>query len=803
MHRNAEELQREIEEESIGLGIKRYRENLLARGEDNLPPGIKLMKQTIEPLAAAIGKKVEDGLSGTAFRSASVVQYLSQFESDAVAFMTARTVIHFFSSTASYTKVALELAARLEGLLNYEKLKKEDPKAHKRLMKVLKDHPGMDLGYRHIVVRKQQQWAGVKRIKWENGERLRLGTMLVHLFIEVTGLAQVEVQYMGGKTLNVLTPSPSATKWLAESHSRCELLTPYNMPMVVPPCPWSSPYGGGYLSSKLRFPIIKTANKAYLEEISYVDMPMIYKSINALQNTPWTINKAVLRVLTQVWDGGGTLGKLPPRDDMPIPVKPYESETTADPEVMKAYKRKAAEAFDTNRRYQAKRAQLVSKMWVAEKFGQYDRFYFPYALDWRGRAYPVSAGITPQGDDIAKALLKFADGKPLGENGAYWLAVHGAGCYGVDKVSFDERVQWVGENQDLILDSATNPLDGQRFWTKADKPYMFLAFCMEWMGYMMSGDDYVSHLQVAFDGTCNGLQNFSAMLRDPVGGKAVGLVPTDSPQDIYAEVAKAAEKIIAKDAQGGSEVAQRWKGKVTRKLTKRNTMTTPYGVSQFGMREQMMDEFKKLAEDGVDFGFVTSVEDAIYLAGVNYQAIGATVVAAREAMKWLTEVAKVVASNDLPVSWVTPSGLPVLQSYRKTFGDKYDFDIEGKRFLMTVKVEGDKLDRGAQSRGISANFVHSLDAAHMMRTVDYCVDAGVSHFAMIHDSYGCHAADADTMCYELRRAFVDQYSGNILEDFRTQLVAGLPVELASKVPPVPTMGDLDISVVMDSSYFFA
>src|SRR5688500_410770 len=205
-------LQQQLEDESIGLGIKKYRENLLERGEDNLPPGLKLMKQTIEPLAAAIDKKVEEGLSGTAFRSASVVQYLSQFDSDAVAFMTARTVIHFFSTTTTVTKVALELAARLEALLNYDKLKKENPRAHKGLMRVLKNHPGMNLGYRYIVIRKQQKWANVSRIKWENGERLRLGTMLIHLFCEVTGLAQVDMQVIGhNKTINILVASPAAT----------------------------------------------------------------------------------------------------------------------------------------------------------------------------------------------------------------------------------------------------------------------------------------------------------------------------------------------------------------------------------------------------------------------------------------------------------------------------------------------------------------------------------------------------------------------------------------------------------------
>jgi DNA-directed RNA polymerase len=44
----------------------------------------------------------------------------------------------------------------------------------------------------------------------------------------------------------------------------------------------------------------------------------------------------------------------------------------------------------------------------------------------------------------------------------------------------------------------------------------------------MSGrsEEFVSHLPVAFDGSCNGLQNYSMMLRDEVGGAATNLVPS-------------------------------------------------------------------------------------------------------------------------------------------------------------------------------------------------------------------------------------------------------------------------------------
>ena len=106
------------------------------------------------------------------------------------------------------------------------------------------------------------------------------------------------------------------------------------MPMVVPPLPWSGPYGGGYLTKALRYPLIKTANKAYLEELEYTDMPLIYTAINALQNTAWSVNSAVYRVLAEIWDGGGRIGKLPPREDELIPAKNFDAENP-EPEELK------------------------------------------------------------------------------------------------------------------------------------------------------------------------------------------------------------------------------------------------------------------------------------------------------------------------------------------------------------------------------------------------------------------------------------------------------------------------------------
>ena len=58
---------------------------------------------------------------------------------------------------------------------------------------------------------------------------------------------------------------------------------------------------------------------------------------------------------------------------------------------------------------------------MAFRFGQAvrlsaeERFYFPWQVDHRGRVYPVPPLMNPQSDHIGRALIEFADGKPLGE----------------------------------------------------------------------------------------------------------------------------------------------------------------------------------------------------------------------------------------------------------------------------------------------------------------------------------------------------------------------------------------------------
>jgi DNA-directed RNA polymerase len=375
----------------------------------------------------------------------------------------------------------------------------------------------------------------------------------------------------------------------------------------------------------------------------------------------------------------------------------------------------------------------------------------------------------------------------------------------VDKVTFDERVKWVDEHEAYILDSATNPLDGFRFWADTDEaPYQFLAACFEYARYKEQGADIISHLPIALDGTCNGLQNFSALLRDEIGGKATNLVPQDKPADIYAEVAKIVSKMVERDADAGDEQAHIWVGKVNRKITKRGVMTTPYGAKFYGLKDQLINELKKL--DTPTAKYLESTDNykpCQYLAEKLYDAIGQVVVAARQAMDWLQIVAKVCSQANIPIEWTTPSGFRPHQEYLIAETDIVKTIFGGVQLKVRLARDTIMINKSKQASGISPNYIHSLDASHLVLTINKCLENGIHNFSMIHDSYGTHACDIDKLAHLLRDAFIEQYSEDLLAKLRDEIMAQLPEKSKGKIPPLPKKGGLDLEVIRESRYFFA
>lgn len=126
-----------------------------------------------------------------------------------------------------------------------------------------------------------------------------------------------------------------------------------------------------------------------------------------------------------------------------------------------------------------------------------------------------------------------------------------------------------------IYDSAEKPLDGNRWWQKADDPWQCLGACTELRTALESGDPltYESSFPVHQDGTCNGLQHYAALGGDAQGAKQVNLGVTDRPSDVYTFVANMVQEKISADAAKDHKFAKLLDGKITRKVVKQTVST--------------------------------------------------------------------------------------------------------------------------------------------------------------------------------------------------------------------------------------
>lgn len=774
------------------------------------PAGVALAKRSVDPLAQAILEFIDEAMTGKGGPRATAALLLKDLNPHLVAYVAIRETLNRASMRHSLKATARGIANRIEDELNARDFEAVEPRLYKSVIDNMKRRgqsvskwPGaVKLAAKHFGVNGESYYTNV--------EKLHLGTKLVELIIETFGIIKVELVRVGKHSTQRLAFEEKIESWMREYDEAAALSRPFYMPTVQPPIPWQAPKGGVYVSDAIRpLHIVTQPTRDRRDALDEAEMPRVYEALNALQETPWRVNKRVLAVMEQAWEMDAGLPCMPPRENEPIPEPPQEvkDDVKGGPH-RKAWRRKAREIHERNARNRSLRFEFARGLALAKENADYEAIYFPYRLDFRGRCYAISTTLHPQGADEARSLLEFAEGKPLGERGLFWLGVHGANLFGNDKVSLEERYQWAIDHAHEVALVANDPL-GNLWWTEADKPWCFLAWCFEWYEAYNEGPTFVSRIPIALDGSCNGLQHFSAMLRDPIGGAAVNLIPSEKPQDIYQRVADRVMeklKVIAENPDDPMHFyGDGWyRFGINRSICKRPVMVLPYGGTYRSCLEYVRDGVRQQIADGKENPFGLDLPKATsHLAPLVWEAIGEVVVAARVAMDWLQKVAGIVTRAGHPVRWTTPTGFKVVQEYRKMRLVRVKTRFCGSLIYFGHYEETNKYDPAKNSLAISPNFVHSLDASALVNTVVECHRAGINSFAMIHDSYGTHAADTDQLAETLRRCFVDLYSKHdVLQELRDELVALFP-DIADKLPPIPEKGTLDISEVEQSRYFFA
>jgi DNA-directed RNA polymerase len=664
--------------------------------------------------------------------------------------------------------------------------------------------------------------AGFRVRHWSKEQLLLAGEVSLGWLLEA--LPDVFVMEEGANDSQYLVITEGANEVALAAVDHCIASNPVFMPTTERAVPWTSFSHGGYASDGRRSRadvLLRSNEKATIAAVNAAakdgSLQPFLDGVNAVQDVPWKINQRVLFVLRGCIERGIAVGKsLPAPTDLPKPEQPTEWDEM-DEGAQRLWRYKFGQVKAKNRVLNADRLAVAEDVRTAEMLSQHDRFWTPVSCDWRGRVYPMSH-FNFQRDDRVRALFLFADGAPIGTEGLYWLKVHLANCGDFEKISkrpLEERVAWVDQNMEMIQATATVPLQERR-WTEADKPFLFLAVCMELSAALNAGPGYVTNLPVSFDGSCSGLQHLCAMTRAPEGSE-VNLTPAAVPQDVYQTVADLVRLRVEADVEIAelTQYAQLWlKHGIDRKLVKRNVMTFAYSSKKFGMGKQHMEDLMKPLRFDVLEGkysehpFGENYEEqkgaAGYLAGHVYQAISEVVSLPAQAMGFLQACARALAHEGKPLSWKTPLGLPWCNRY-------HDMDIKRvSLWLHDVRVRvklatGSKksIDKGRSANGVAPNLVHACDANHLLMTASAAAAEGI-HIATVHDSFGCLASHATRFNQIIREQFVSMYeTHDVLGEVLGEAKRDLTPDNHKRLPELPTYGNLDIQEVRNATFAFA
>lgn len=637
---------------------------------------------------------------------------------------------------------------------------------------------------------------------WPATIRVKIGSLLISLLMQVakvpvTGTDPVSgtrvkskapafhhsYQYQNGNKIGILRPHKVLANYLSGERTAIQ---PQQLPMLCKPRPWTSWNVGGYWYT----PSTIIRSKDSPEQVAYIaaasergQLQSIFDGLNVLGNTPWTVNKEIFKILSQIWNSKKEFLDIPPHvppipDLSDIPVPPRDS----DPGVLRDYRRKCRAVTLENGRLYSQRCDLNYKLDIARALVG-ERFYMPHNIDFRGRAYPLSPHFNHLGNDVTRSLLIFWEGRKLGPKGLWWLKVHLANLFGVNKASHDERVRFVDENMEKVISCAEAPLSPDNTWWKeAEGPFQALATCMEIRNALrcLGGhENFESHLTVHQDGSCNGLQHYAALGGDFEGAREVNLEAAERPQDVYSRVLEIVKSKVLGEAKSESSANKDLANIVfpvlSRKVVKQTVMTHVYGVTYVGAREQIANRLRDIDEFPNELVF----RSATYLAQRVLDAVRELFTSAHEIQDWLGDNATritraIVTDADLreieskfvsSVIWTTPLGLPIVQPYRQEKRKQINTELQTVYITDPYSFQG--VNARKQRMAFPPNYIHSLDASHMLMSALQCAERNIS-FAAVHDSYWTHAADVDILNKTLRERFVELHSRNLIEKLRDE-----------------------------------
>ena len=780
----------QLERDAISQGLKRLHKNTYDLENKSYASATVYGAASIDTLLPLVVARIEDtttrltkGQAGKAFKE--IQQYLADVEPLAAAALAVKLTFDKVFSYKDKSNEAVNVCDAI-GLAVEQECQMRHYETHAPgLLHVLKEnywHRSIGTQQKIVVIRTLMNRYDVKQWDaWGRANRIKLGGWLLDCIMQSSGWFTKNMQREGRKTVQYVVPTPGFLEQKDKVMRDAELFSPLAWPMLIEPNDWKYEPAvdglngiyqhivhGGYILNEVMkgHDMVRRGNPLRIQG----ERPIEF--LNRIQKVAYRLNPFTVGVAEELDRLERAVGKFLPIIHHDLPPKPVDIETNK--EARHSYNRQAAEVYNLQAQEFKKSCRTRMTMEAVQRFKSKDKFFIPWSFDYRGRAYPIPAFLTPQDTDFGKSLLSFAEPAYMTPEAEDWLAFQVATTYGLDKATMQDRLDWVKNNTHLISCVASDPILHIHDWEAADEPWQFLAACDEYYHCVLKCDRHFTSLPVATDATCSGLQILAGLAKDKNTASLVNVLPSDKPQDAYAVVARTASPFCPNSIRNYMD----------RKVVKRVVMTVPYNAKPFSNRGYIKDA---LLEKGIEIDKDDLTKTVIAVRN----AMDEVVPGPMAVMSWIeSEVAKAIDLGKTELTWSTPSGFVVTQKLMKKDTVQIELQLLGRCQLRVATQDSDKVDKQHHKNATAPNLIHSLDAS----LLHFSALAFNAPIALIHDSVLCRATDMSVLSAIVRETYMHLFAEhNYLQDFADQIGA-------ESNPPI--IGDLEPSSVIDSTYFF-
>jgi DNA-directed RNA polymerase, mitochondrial len=129
-----------------------------------------------------------------------------------------------------------------------------------------------------------------------------------------------------------------------------------------------------------------------------------------------------------------------------------------------------------------------------------------------------------------------------------------------------------------------------------------------------------------------------------------------------------------------------------------------------------------------------------------------------------------------------------------------------KRQTKVSVATGDlkEIDKAKAANGVAPNFVHALDASHLLLVANASAREGIRSIATVHDSFGCLAPQAAQFNQIIRAEFALMYeTHDVLAEIHERAFADLTHANQNRLPPLLPYGNLNLKDILNADFAFA